>query len=137
MKLLKVVSLVLCAFLVVTARSQDKKPICVLWTSYGKYESDLYIRNIFEPDDYVYENAGGELPADLNKFSSIFIFYGLDSPVSEQQSAAILRYIEDGGHLVLVSFAPNIAKNIGWQNARWTGMKSVTSAKKRRTGKNF
>ncbi|MCM8758389.1 MAG: hypothetical protein NC906_01265 [Candidatus Omnitrophica bacterium] len=131
MKFLKMVLMgVMCILFAARAEPQDKKPICVLWTSYGKYESDLYIRNVFEQEDVVYENSGGKLPAELNKFSSIFIFYGLDNPISEQQGAEILKYIENGGHVVLISCAPNIAKNIGWQNVKWIGIKSVTYAKK-------
>lgn len=113
-----------------SSSAEDKKPICVLWTSYGKYESQVYISNVFQPNDFVYEDKNGDLPSDIEKYNLIFIFYGLNSPITEEQNTIIQKYIENGGHLVLVSFAPYISKTLGWQKIPWICVKSVTSGKK-------
>lgn len=112
----------------------EKKPVCIVADSYGKYEARFFIKNaltISSELEYLYEDRGTFPPMDeLDRYSLVAIFHSTARPFTTSESEKMLRYLESGGHLLLVSYAPiAIAKDIGADKIPWIGIKRVYSGK--------
>lgn len=108
----------------------DPRPVGLAGASYGKYEVQAVIKNAITLSDtleYVYESRGDSIPAaEFGKYSLVVIAHSVSQPLTPADNAAIQKYVEDGGHILLINSAPNsLGKEIGVENIKWLGARRV------------
>ena len=111
--------------------AQTSKPIALVSASYGNYEIRSVIHNVLstsEDKQYLYEKFGDKIPiSKLDQFSLIIIAHSMAEPLTQEDNDAISRYIQNGGHILLINNAPRfMAKTIGADNMTWSGIKYVS-----------
>jgi len=108
----------------------EPRPVGLAGASYGNHETRSIIRNALTISDdleYVFENRGDSIPPEeFNKYSLVILSHSVAQPLTAPGDAAVRKYLEDGGHLLLVNNAPNsLGKDLGLENMKWFGPKRV------------
>lgn len=111
-----------------------KKPVAIVGASYGKYECDNFIKNaltISADLEYLYERRGDVLPvADLAKYSLVVVAHSTATPLSVDDAAAVRKYLEGGGKLLLINTAAqSLVKDLPADKSPWPGIQRVGSAR--------
>lgn len=116
-----------------------RKPIGLACTSYGIHDVQSLIRNVLSVSadkQCLFEELGGTVPvAALDRYSLIVIAYGLDHPLTPEESQAFAEYVRGGGHVLLIGQAPPVlARTIGYTNLTWTGISRIQANRGCMTG---
>jgi len=106
----------------------DARPIALAGASYGRYEVDSLCKNVLAASadmEYVFEKRGEWIPpAEFEKYGLVIIAHSLERTWTADDAAVVGRYLEGGGHLLLVNLAPaSLTKDIGLDKVPWLGMK--------------
>ena len=114
-----------------TSLAAPGKPVAVVGASYGKYECDNFIKNaltISEDQEYLYDRRGDSLPVgDLAKYSLVVVAHSTAAPLSPDDAAAVRKYLEDGGKMLLINTAAqSLVKDLPADKVPWPGIRRVT-----------
>ena len=121
-----------------TVRAQEaRKPVALVGASYGRYEVRSVIKNVLsasKDNQVIYESKGDQMPAgDLSKYSLVIIAHSMAKPLTAEENAAFAKYVEGGGHVLLISSAPRLmASKIRFPAMTWPGLKRVAWHRKGR-----
>lgn len=80
------------------------RPVALVGDSYGRHEVTSLTRNIFDREDWVFEDRGTFLPAEeFSRYSLVVLCHSLARPYTRQEQEVIRTYLENGGRVLLLN----------------------------------
>ncbi len=113
--------------------AEPKKPVAIVAASYGKYEAESVIKNALTLSadlEYLYERRGEAVPTeDLGKYCLVVVAHSA-APLTPEGAAAVRRYIEGGGRMLLINTAAQaLVKDLPPEAVPWPGIRRVAWAR--------
>jgi hypothetical protein len=85
----------------------EAKPVALVGDSYGRHDVRSIQRNIFDREDWHFEERGGFLsPEEFGDYSMVVIAHSQERPFTTEEHGLIKQYLEKGGNLLLLNQAP-------------------------------
>lgn len=103
----------------------EAKPVALVGSRYGSYEVRCIVRNIFDHEDWDFEEKGSFLPADeFKNYSLVILAHSQERSYTAEEQTTIREYLENGGHLLLIHRIPFAMADETSQEAfaDWLGM---------------
>lgn len=98
-----------CSLIASLAQAGGGKPIGLTGNSFGSYDVTSIIRNILDHEDWHFETRGRLMPVeDFADYSIVVIAHSQQQRYSLEEHAAVKRYLENGGRILLLSHAPRL-----------------------------